>query len=86
MITNRHAGVDPDAVRKSLHQEGSQEEAERIRKLHGGRMVIAGVERVERLKGVWLKLMAFENMLEHNPDLVGRCDVMPPICYRFNVS
>lgn len=40
--------------------------------MHGGRVVLAGVEKVERLKGVWLKMLAFEQMLKRNPHLVGR--------------
>ncbi|CAM9119306.1 unnamed protein product [Ectocarpus fasciculatus] len=72
ILTARHAGVDPDAVRASLREEGSREEVARLTGLHGDRVVVAGVERVEKIKGVWLKLLAFEDMLRRYPDLVGR--------------
>lgn len=72
ILTARHAGVDPDAVRASLREEGSREEVARLTGLHGDRVVMAGVERVEKIKGVWLKLLAFEDMLRRYPDLVGR--------------
>lgn len=49
-----------------------QEEEARLKALHGDRIVVAGVEKVERLKGVWLKMLAFENMLKDHPELVGR--------------
>lgn len=72
ILINRHAGVDPDAVKASLQRSACIAEASRLRDMHGDKMVVGGVERVERLKGVWLKLQAFGSMLEKNPDLVGR--------------
>ena len=72
ILTHRHAGVDPNAVRASLHEHESQKEEARLRALHRGRVVIGGVESVEKVRGVWLKMLAFGHMLEHNPDLVGR--------------
>ncbi|CAM9390844.1 unnamed protein product, partial [Ectocarpus sp. 8 AP-2014] len=72
ILTAKHAGVDPDAVRASLREEGSREEVARLTGLHGDRVVVAGVERVEKIKGVWLKLLAFEDMLRRYPGLVGR--------------
>ncbi|CAN0397524.1 unnamed protein product, partial [Ectocarpus sp. 12 AP-2014] len=72
ILTARHAGVDPDAVRASLQEDGSKEEVARLTGLHGDRVVVAGVERVEKIKGVWLKLLAFEDMLRRYPCLVGR--------------
>lgn len=72
ILTERHAGVDPDAVRASLSKEEAKAEVARLKELHGDRTVVAGVERVEKIKGVWLKLLAFEDMLRRHPDLVGR--------------
>ncbi|CAN0153793.1 unnamed protein product [Pylaiella littoralis] len=72
ILTERHAGIDPDAVRASLRKDESTAEVARLKELHGDRIVVAGVERVEKIKGVWLKLLAFEDMLRRHPDLVGR--------------
>lgn len=72
ILTERHAGIDPDAVRASLRKDESTAEVARLKELHGDRTVVAGVERVEKIKGVWLKLLAFEDMLRRHPDLVGR--------------
>lgn len=72
ILTDRHAGIDPDAVRASLRQEGSIAEVARLKGLHRDRVVVAGVERVEKIKGVWLKMLAFEDMLQRYPHLVGR--------------
>lgn len=72
ILTDRHAGVDPNAVRSSLGEEESRREVARLRGLHGDRVVVAGVERVEKIKGVWLKMLAFEDMLRRHPHLVGR--------------
>ncbi|CAM9826529.1 unnamed protein product [Scytosiphon promiscuus] len=72
ILTDRHAGIDPEAVRASLREEGSKEEVARLKALHGDRVVVAGVERVEKIKGVWLKMLAFEDVLQRYPHLVGR--------------
>ena len=72
ILTDRHAGVDPEAVRNSLQEEPSRREIARLKRLHGDRVVMAGVEKVEKIKGVWLKMLAFEDMLLRYPHLVGR--------------
>ncbi|CAM9138735.1 unnamed protein product, partial [Hapterophycus canaliculatus] len=72
ILTDRHAGINPDAVRASLREPGSIEEVARLKRLHKDRIVMAGVERVEKIKGVWLKMLAFEDMLQRYPHLVGR--------------
>eukprot|EP00903_Cladosiphon_okamuranus_P018856 g17344.t1 len=72
ILTDRHAGVDPEAVRNSLQHEDSRREVARLKGLHGDRVVVAGVESVEKVKGVWLKMLAFEDMLRRYPHLVGR--------------
>lgn len=72
ILSTGHSGVEPEVVRAALAEPDAQEEEARLKTLHGDRIVLAGVEKVERLKGVWLKILAFDNMLRLNPELVGR--------------
>jgi trehalose 6-phosphate synthase/phosphatase len=72
VVTTVHCGLDPTNVGRALDNPEVARAAREFQRLHEGRRIIAGIERMERLKGVWLKLLAFERLLSDNPSLRGK--------------
>lgn len=68
LISCMHAGMDPSALYKALEDHQVQKEADRLNCLKRGRTMFVGMDRMERLKGVPLKLLAFERFLENNEE------------------
>ncbi|MBB3104105.1 glucosylglycerol-phosphate synthase [Azomonas macrocytogenes] len=65
-------GLDIDRVRTSLAKNEVQEQMQRLRKELGSVRLILAVERLDYTKGVLEKLVAYEKLLETNPDLLGK--------------
>jgi trehalose 6-phosphate synthase/phosphatase len=68
-ITVSHVGIEPVLVDHALQQIAVKQKIEEYRQKYKGKFVIGGIDRLERLKGVPLKLLAFEKFLEANPAL-----------------
>jgi trehalose 6-phosphate synthase/phosphatase len=68
-ITVSHVGIEPVLVDHALQQSAVKQAIQAYREKYKGKFVIGGIDRLERLKGVPLKLLAFEKFLEANPAL-----------------
>ena len=62
-------GIDPSKFTDAVMRPSVQEHISLLRQKLGGRKVYVGVDRLDYIKGVPLKLHAFENMLACHPEL-----------------
>lgn len=60
--------IDPDRFRNAVKTDVVKELCQLIKKRVKGRKVIIGLERLDYIKGIPQKLMAFERFLEQNPE------------------
>lgn len=67
-----HIGIEPMLLDDTLALGSVQQKIAEYRKIHAGKRVIAGIDRLERLKGLPLKLLAFERLLEKNASLKNK--------------
>ncbi len=65
-------GLDINRVRNALAQEAVQIQIKRLRKELNNVRLTLSVERLDYTKGVLEKLVAYERLLESNPDLLGK--------------
>ena len=72
LVTCIHAGMDQDVLRQELLTPQVQLEITQLMRRTVDKVVFAGIDRMERLKGVPLKLLAFERFLEQHPEHVGK--------------
>jgi trehalose-phosphatase len=72
LVTCVHAGMDQDVLRSVITKRTVTLEMGNLLKLTQGKTVFAGIDRLERLKGVPLKLLAYERFLATHPEHVGR--------------
>ena len=62
-------GIEPDEIAAVAASRACEAELEELRASYRGRKVVLGVDRLDYTKGLPQKLIAFEEMLEKNPDL-----------------
>ncbi len=62
-------GIEPDEIAEVARRPEVEAELEELRESYRGRKVVLGVDRLDYTKGLPQKLIAFEEMLEKNPDL-----------------
>ncbi|TYZ56917.1 hypothetical protein PybrP1_001900, partial [[Pythium] brassicae (nom. inval.)] len=60
VITISHVGIENRAIRELITDPGVQEAARQLREKHAGKVLIGGVDVCQRLSGLALKLLAFE--------------------------
>ncbi|XP_050368921.1 alpha,alpha-trehalose-phosphate synthase [UDP-forming] 1-like [Argentina anserina] len=61
-------GIDPDRFTRTLEDPKVQEHITELREKFAGRKVILGVDRLDMIKGIPQKILAFEKFLEENPN------------------
>eukprot|EP00612_Vaucheria_litorea_P006132 CAMPEP_0171470926 /NCGR_PEP_ID=MMETSP0946-20130122/414_1 /TAXON_ID=109269 /ORGANISM="Vaucheria litorea, Strain CCMP2940" /LENGTH=1149 /DNA_ID=CAMNT_0012000347 /DNA_START=172 /DNA_END=3621 /DNA_ORIENTATION=- len=71
-IESIHAGIEPKIIQCCLESGVVDEKIKRLKNKFKGRFVFVGIDKVERLKGLPLKLIAYQKMLEQYPDLVSK--------------
>mmetsp|Transcript_27530 Transcript_27530/g.64255 ORF Transcript_27530/g.64255 Transcript_27530/m.64255 type:complete len:1210 (+) Transcript_27530:256-3885(+) len=71
LITCIHAGMDQEVLHSVLQTQDVQRDINDLMRKTKDKTVFAGIDRMERLKGVPLKLLAFERFLEKNPTRAG---------------
>jgi trehalose 6-phosphate synthase/phosphatase len=65
-------GIDAARFARLAEQPAVREEADRIRHDAGGRAILLGVDRLDYTKGIPRRLLAFERLLQREPDLQDR--------------
>jgi trehalose 6-phosphate synthase/phosphatase len=79
VITISHVGIESNAIREASRDPDVIEAAQALREKHQGKILIAGVDVCQRLSGIPLKLLAFEQFFSMCPSwkdrlvLVQRC-------------
>ncbi|CAK4135484.1 unnamed protein product [Aphanomyces euteiches] len=66
-ITISHIGIEPPFVDRLSTKDQVIQETARLRALYGEKKIIAGIDQVERLKGLVLKMLALEHFFNVNP-------------------
>jgi trehalose 6-phosphate synthase/phosphatase len=62
-------GIEPDEIAEVARRPEVEAELEELRASYRGRKVVLGVDRLDYTKGLPQKLIAFEELLDSNPDL-----------------
>jgi trehalose 6-phosphate synthase/phosphatase len=71
-ITCIHVGVDMPRVKEIFSSPGFKADVISWKERFPGKVIVSGVDRLERLKGIPLRLMAIDRFLENNPRWVGK--------------
>ncbi|KAG1692802.1 hypothetical protein DVH05_024417 [Phytophthora capsici] len=67
IITISHVGIETTLIREVLENPEVQEAARKLREKHAGKVLIAGVDVCQRLSGIPLKMLAFEQFFSNCP-------------------
>jgi len=59
-----HIGIDPTRFTRALQSDEVQQRVSELENQYSGKSVIGGVDDLDQLKGISLKLMAFETLLD----------------------
>ncbi|OQR97433.1 trehalose-phosphatase [Thraustotheca clavata] len=79
VITISHVGIEKQIIRQAMNNPEVQAAAAALREKHKGKLLIAGIDPCQRLSGIPLKLLAFEQFfsmcsnLKDKLVLVQRC-------------
>ena len=80
MVTVTHTGIEPEYILRYFASSSSIcSTAADWRRRFAGKQIIAGIDSIERLRGVPNKLRAFESLLEQQPNLIRKV-VLVQIC------
>jgi trehalose 6-phosphate synthase/phosphatase len=72
-LTVHPAGIDPSPFFAALAQPEARERVSRLRSRFGGRRVLLGVDNLETVAGLGVKLLAFDAMLAAHPEQRSGC-------------
>ena len=72
VVTSIHAGVEPPVLNQVLAHGTTIETATSIRNRFQGKHIFCGIDRLESLKGIPLKLLGLERFLHRCPEWVGK--------------
>ena len=67
MVTTSHVSVEPSKLNKCISNPSVNSETENIIEKHKGKMILGGIDLAQRLSGVTLKFLAYENLLDDYP-------------------
>jgi trehalose 6-phosphate synthase/phosphatase len=67
VITISHVGIETEYIRSLIAKPEVQEAARKLREKHPGKVLIAGIDICQRLSGIPLKLLAFEQFFNNCP-------------------
>lgn len=66
-------GISPEEFLQVLRKTEVKQQIEQLHEQYAGRKVILGIDRLDYMKGIPHKLMAFGCFLEHHPDWADKC-------------
>jgi trehalose 6-phosphate synthase len=69
-------GIDPEDFRRSAEGEEAQEAVRRVKRFIGDRVLVIGADRMDYSKGLPQRVQAFGRLLDDNPDLRGRVNLI----------
>ncbi|MCA9583229.1 MAG: trehalose-6-phosphate synthase, partial [Myxococcales bacterium] len=72
-------GVDPASVRKVAHSQEADRWAKEIRARAGDRQIIGRTDRIELSKNILTGFEAYDDLLQHNPDLRNKVSFVASI-------
>jgi len=72
LVTVMHAGMDADVMSQLALTSQVQNEIIDLTSKTFGKTVYVGIDKMERLKGLPLKLLAYEKLLNDHPELIGK--------------
>jgi trehalose 6-phosphate synthase/phosphatase len=72
VVTSIHAGVEPPVLNQILNHATTLDKANGIRRSYQGKTIFCGIDRLESLKGIPLKLLGIERFLRRRPEWVGK--------------
>lgn len=67
VITISHVGIETNAIRLAIADPEVQRAAQALREKHAGKVLIGGVDVIQRLSGIPLKMLAFEQFFSMCP-------------------
>ena len=70
-VIARPIGIDYAGVEKQASSSITEKRVRQLCKTLNGQKLILGIERMDYTKGIVERLLAMENLLEHNPELRG---------------
>lgn len=76
VVTSIHAGVEPPVLNQILSHVTTIDKANNIRLSYPGKTIFCGIDRLESLKGIPLKLLGLERFLRRRPEWIGKLVVV----------
>jgi trehalose 6-phosphate synthase/phosphatase len=73
------AGIDPDVLEHTMEQPQVKKRVEELKKMFEGKKILMGRDRLDTIKGIPQKLLAFEDFLGRFPEWQGKA-VLFQVC------
>ncbi|DAZ96493.1 TPA: hypothetical protein N0F65_008360 [Lagenidium giganteum] len=71
-VTCSHMAIDATRIEDTLALDVVRDKVVSLRQKYTGKKIFAGADTIERLKGIPLKILAFDSFLTRCPDFVGK--------------
>lgn len=65
-------GIDSDRFKRALDIDAAKRHVNELKQRFAGRKVMLGVDRLDMIKGIPQKILAFEKFLEENPEWIDK--------------
>ena len=67
VVTITHIGIETEYLQSGLASSAVNSEATALKQKHAGKILIGGIDPTQRLSGIALKLLAFEQLISLCP-------------------
>ena len=65
-------GIDPDSFRSAIQDDATQEELRVLTSTFSEQKILISVDRLDYIKGIPQKLLAYDQLLSEHPELIGK--------------